>query len=165
MAKFQLELPKEIMDDFKQINDNADQIFGAMTKAGAEAVASNVRATAPLPEIADGVTVSRTYHTPSDDGINTKVYFKGNAPLRDGRKGFTRRGRVGGKQYTTYKGVPIEFLAMVWEYGTSPRYTNKDAYRGFIGKKPYFRKAFKKNQIEAIMLKVQKEKSGGLLNE
>lgn len=163
MAKFKMALPKEVLDDFKTIYDNSEAIFGAMTRAGAEAVASNVKSTAPLKEIANGVTTTKTYKTPSDDGINTKVIFKGVAPFADGRNSFTRRGRVGGAQYTTNKGVPIEFLAMVWEYGTSPRFTNSGAYRGYIGKKPYFRKAFKKEQIEKIMLKVQKIESKGLL--
>ena len=166
MARFTMELPTDIMKDIQKINDNADDIFGKMTKAAAEQVASNVRAAAPLPILARGVKVSRTYKTPSDDGINTKVYISGTAPFRNGRKGFTRRGRAtNDTQYTTNKGVPLEFLAQVYEYGTSPRFTNKGAYRGYIGKKPFFRKGFKKSQIEEIMKKVQLIESGGVLDE
>ena len=44
MARFELELPEEIMKDFQRIYDNADDIFGAMTKAGAEVVMSNIKA-------------------------------------------------------------------------------------------------------------------------
>ena len=161
MAKMTMKLPTEVINDIERIYSNADKIFGEMTKAGAEAVASTVRATAPLPVIAQNVAISKTYKTPTDDGINTKVYFRGTA--REGA--FTRRGRVGGKQYTTHKGVPVEFVAMVTEYGTSPRYTNNGAYRGYIGKKPYFRKAFKKDQIERIMFDVQRRESRGLLTD
>ena len=165
MAKFNLELPTEIIKDIQKIHDKTEDIFGAMTKAGAEVVLHNVKSTAPLPEIAEGVRLSKVYKTPSDGGINTKVYFKGTVPFKGGRASFTRRGRVGGAQYTTNKGVPVEFLAMVWEYGTSQRFTNNGSYRGYIGKKPYFRKAFKKEQIEKAMLEVQKRESGGLLDE
>ena len=165
MAKFHMELPTEIMKDFDKIHGNCEKIFGEMTKAGAEVVAENVRANAPLPEIARGVKITKIYKTPSDDGINTKVYISGVAPLKNGRESFTRRGRPSSQQYTTYKGVPLEFLASIFEYGTSPRYTNLGAYRGYIGKKPYFRKAFKKNQIEKIMKDVQNRESGGLLKD
>ena len=164
MAKFNLQLPSDIMDDLKKLSNNSDKIFGKMTEEAAKSVAQTVKATAPLPEIAQGVTTTKVYKTPSDDGINTKVIFRGDVPLKGGRMQFTRRGRVGGKKYTTKKGVPIEFLAQVWEYGTSPRYTDTGAYRGYIGKKPYFRKAFKKDQIERIMREVQKRESGGIID-
>lgn len=166
MARFNMELPTEIIQDLRKINDNADEIFGKMTQAAAEQVASNVRSSAPLPELARGVKVTRIYKTPSDDGINTKVYISGNIPFKGARTSFTRRGRVtNSTQYTTTKGVPLEFIANIYEYGTSPRYTNAGAYRGYVGKKPFFRKGFKKAQIEAIMKKVQLAESGGLLDE
>lgn len=160
MAKYTMELPTEIMQDIRKIEDNADGIFGAMTKAAAEACAANVRANAPIQSLAHAVKVSRTYKTPSDDGINNKVYFSG----YDKSASFTRRGRAtNNTKYTTYKGVPYEFIAKVIEYGTSPRYTDAGAYRGYIGKKPFFRKGFKQSQIEQIMRDVQKRESGGLL--
>lgn len=163
MAKFTLELPNEIVKDIEKVSKNTDKIFGAMTQAGAEVVAQNVRAKAPIPEIAKGVKVSKVYKTPSDDGINTKVYISGYAPFKNGRTSFSRRGRVGGNSYSSTKGVPLGFLAQVYEFGTSPRFTDKGGYRGFIGKKPFFRKGFKKDQIEVVMQKVQEKESGGLL--
>lgn len=161
MARFAWHIPNDVLKDFERIHNDSERIFGAMTKAGAEAVADNVRANAPIRALAEGVKVSRTYKTPSDDGINTKVYISGTVK---NSLAFTRRGRVKNRtKYTTYKGVPLEFIAKIYEYGTAPRFTDSGAYRGYIGKKPFFRKGFRKDQIEKIMLKVQKIESGGLL--
>lgn len=163
MAKYTMELPTEIMQDIRKIEDNADGIFSSMTKAAAEACAANVRANAPNKELANAVRVSRTYKTPSDDGINNKVYFGGYLPFSGNRKTFARRGKARGKIYEDSKGIPMDFLAKVTEYGTSPRYTDYGLYRGYIGKKPFFRKGFRPDQIEQIMRDVQKRESGGLL--
>lgn len=154
MARFNMELPTEIIKDFEKIHGNTEKIFGEMTRAGAEVVATNVRANAPS-GLANYVKLSKTYRTPSDGGINTKVYFSGYMPFRDGRTTFSRKGGSG-KTYTTNKGVPADFVAMVFEYGRS----------GYpFPKKPFFRKSFRGGQIEAAMLKAQKEASGGLLDE
>ena len=45
------------------------------------------------------------------------------------------------------KGVPISLIALAREYGTSSG----------EGKKPFFRKSFKKAEIEAEMKKVQEK--------
>lgn len=161
MAKFEFEIPKEIMDDVKMIYDNSDKIFGGMTKAGAEVVLNNVKANVPISKLAKNVKVSVVYKTPSDDGINTKVYISGYFSFPDGRTSFSRR--AGGKVYTTTKGIPAPFVANMYEYGISNRITDSGAYRGKISKKPFFRKSFKKAQIEKAMLKAQNELSGGLL--
>lgn len=152
MAQFKMNLPKDIIEDFEKIYNNSDAIFGAMTKAGAEVVQKNIENFAPLPEMAQNVRLTRTYKTPSDDGINTKVYITGYLPFRNGRTSFTRMAR--GKLYTTEKGVPLAFLANLYEYGrsTAP-----------FPKKPFLRKSFKKNEIEKAMLEAQKKASGGLL--
>ena len=102
------------------------------------------------------VKVTRTYRTPSDDGINTKVIVKGYIPFSDpNRKGFTRAGG-GGDSYTTDKGVPAEFLANLYEHGRSTAPWPK---------KPFMRKSFKKKEIEEAMLKAQAKASGGLLDD
>lgn len=153
MARFELELPTEIMNDIKRINDNADNIFGGMTKAGAEVVLNNVKSNAPS-KIQHYAKLSKIYKTPSDGGINTKVYFSGYMPFSDGRNAFKRRGRGGGKVYTTTKGIPADFIAIMYEYGRS---------NAPFPKKPFFRKSFKKAQIDKAMLDAQKRLSGGLL--
>ena len=156
MAKYKMELPTDIMKDFQKIYNNSEQIFGEMTKAGAETVLQTVKATAPNSDIASHAKLTRTYKTPSDDGINTKVYFSGYIPFKGRRRSFARRGRKGGRVYTTTKGIPVDFLAMVYEYGRS----------GYpFPKKPFFRKAWNKGKIEQAMLEAQKRASGGLLDE
>ena len=67
---------------------------------------------------------------------NTKVGFYGYFENDEGKK------------------VPAPLVANVFEYGRS----------GLpFPKHPFLRKSFKKSEIEQAMLKVQKEKSGGLL--
>ena len=155
MAKFNLELPTEIIKEFETVNKNTTEIFGEMTKAGAEVVAENIRNNAPT-TISGHVKITKVYRTPTDGGINTKAYVKGYIPFSNpNRKGFTRKGGSG-KTYTSTEGVPAEFLANLYEYGrsTAP-----------FPKHPFLRKSFKKKEIEAAMLKAQKRASGGLLDE
>lgn len=156
MAKFVKVLPDEVIKDFEMIYTNTDKIFGQMTRAGAKVVMENVKASVPLPEMASHVKLTKTYKTPSDGGINTKVYFSGYLPFKGNRKTFKRRGRSGGAVYTTTEGVPVDFLAQIYEYGRS--------YPSFP-KKPFFRSSFKEGQIEKAMLEAQKKASGGLLDE
>lgn len=156
MAKLQTVLPDDVIKDLKKVYKDTDKIFGEMTKEGAKVALNNTRASVPIPEMASHVKLSKTYKTPSDGAINTKVYFSGYLPFKGNRKTFSTRNRNGSKVYTTNKGVPVDFLAKVFEYGRS--------YRPFP-KKPFFRKAFRKSQIEQAMLKAQKRASGGLLDE
>lgn len=142
MAQFNLELPTEIMNDFKKINSNAEEIFGKMTKAGAEVVMKNIRSNIPSSfhssDIMHCLRMTRTYKTPSDDGINTKVGFYGYFTNKDG------------------KTVPAPLVANVFEYGRS----NLP-----FPKHPFLRRSFKKGEIEKAMLKEQKRASGGLLED
>ena len=147
MAKFKLELPNDLIKEMQNIEKNAEKMMGEMTRAGAEIVLNNVKATVPLSEMASHIKLTRTYKTPSDEGINTKVYFSGYLPFSDPkRKYFTRRS--GRNIYRSTEGVAVDFLAKVYEYG------RKSAP---FPKKPFFRKAFKKTQIEGAMLKVQEK--------
>lgn len=154
MAQFKVVLPDDVMKDFKKVYDNTEEIFGAMTEAGAKVAMSNVKASVPKAEMARYVKLTKTYRTPTDGGINTKVYFSGYLPFKGNRKTFARRGRSGGAVYTTTKGIPVDFLAQVYEYGRSGKP---------FPKKPFFRKSFNKGSIEKAMLKAQKDASGGLL--
>lgn len=148
MAKFEYELPLEIIKEVQKIYNNTDKIFGEMTKAGAEVVKNNIIANAPAgiksePQIMNKLRLSRTYKTPSDDGINTKVAF------------FTR-GK--GDYFVNSNGQrePIDLVIKVFEYGRS---------NAPFPKRPFVRKSFKKSQIEQVMMQTQKKASGGLLDE
>ena len=142
MAKFEMELPTEIMKDIQKVYNNSDKIFGEMTKAGAEVVESNIRANVPKSirnsKMMDCLKITKVYKTPSDDGINTKVGFYGYFVNEEG------------------KTVPAPLVANVFEYGRS----NLP-----FPKQPFMRKSFKKGDIEQAMLKAQKRASGGLLDE
>lgn len=153
MAGFKAVLPTDVMKDFEKIHDNTEQIFGEMTKAGAEVASKNLKANAPS-DLSNYVKVSRTYKTPSDGGINTKVYFSGYLPFKGNRTTFVRRGRKGGKVYTSRKGVPAEFIAILYEYGRSGHP---------FPKKPFIRRSFRENEINDAMMDAQKKASGGLL--
>ncbi len=142
MAKFEMELPTEIMKDFQKIYNDSEKIFGEMTKAGAKVVESNIRANVPQSiqnsKMMDCLKITKVYKTPTDDGINTKVGFYGYFQNEDG------------------KTVPAPLVANVFEYGRS---------NSPFPKQPFMRKSFKKGQIEQAMLKAQKQASGGLLDE
>lgn len=138
MAKFNLELPTDVMNDIKRIYDNADEIFGEMTTAGAEVALKNIRANVPASfrnsNIMKCLKTTRVYKTPTNGGINTKVAFFGYFENHEGRR------------------VPAPLVANVFEYGRSD-----------FPKRPFFRKSFRKAEIEQAMLEAQKKASGGLL--
>ena len=142
MAKFNMELPQEIMRDFEKIHGATDEIFGKMVEAGAEVVLNNVKANVPdgirSSEMMANLIKTKAYKTPSDDGINSKVLFAGYFIDKDGRR------------------KPAPLVANVFEYGRSG---------AKFPKQPFFRKSFRKSDIEAAMLKAQKSASGGLLDE
>lgn len=130
MARFDSELPRELLKQFEDLNTNCEDIFGEMVQAGGEVVLGLVKANMgrvfkSTDSLYQGLKKTRVYKTPSDDGINVHIGFYG---------------------YND-KGVPIPLIANAREYGTS---------RG-EAKKPFFRKSFKKKDIESAMLRVQKK--------
>ncbi len=139
---FKVELPTEIVKDIEKIYKNTDEIFGEMTRAGAEVVESNIEANAPEgvrnSKMMKCLKVTKTYKTPSDDGINTKVGFYGYFQNEEGRV------------------VPAPLVANVFEYGRS---------ENPFPKQPFVRKSFKCKDIEEAMLQAQSKASGGLLDE
>ena len=145
MARFTMELPREIMKDVEQLEKNADKIFGGMTKAGADVAMHIVKSNIPDDwkgsNIINNIKLTQTYKTPSDDGINTKVIISGYFETQPDKNGKTYR-------------HPAPLVANVYEYGSVK-----------FQKKPFFRKSFRKAAIEKAMLQAQKELSGGLLDE
>ena len=134
MARFDLEVPEDIIKSFESLSDNTDKIFGEMTRAGAELVYKNIlknmkSSFKTTKSLEKGLKITKTYKTITDDGINTKVGFYG----YDG---------VPTKNYPQGKPIPLKALAR--EYGTSTE-----------SKKPFFRKSFNKSQIETEMKIVQ----------
>ena len=140
MAKFVMQLPTEILKDIEYINGNSDKIFGEMTQAGAKVTMTNIKSNIPKSfvdsDIMDCLKITRVYKTPTDQGINTKVGFFGYFTNKNGIK------------------TPAPLVANVFEYGSS-KFT----------KQPFFRRSFKKGQIEKAMLEAQRKFSKGLLSE
>lgn len=140
MADFKMILPDDVIKDMKKIYNDTEKIFGGMTKAGAEVALSNVKANVPSgwkdSEIMNNIGLTKTYRTPSDGGINTKVVIGGYFKNKNGVK------------------TAAPLVANVFEYGSTK-----------FRKQPFFRKSFRKNEIEEAMYKAQKELSGGLLDE
>ena len=152
MAVFDLELPNELIKEFEELSGNADKIMGEMTKAGARAVLMNVESKAPA-KLNGHFKISKVYMTPTDGGINTKVYCSGYIPFSSPNRAYFSR-YAKGKLYNTKEGVPASFLAIMYEYGRS---------NAPFPKHPFFRSAFSKNLIEQAMLQAQQSASHGLL--
>ena len=143
MAHFETELPTELIKTFEMLGANTQRMIGEMTRAGAEVVHVNIIANAP-DSFADSdimrcLKITKTYKTPSDDGINTKVAFYGYfVPKKSvGQKWIAKRG---------HDMMAAELVCNVFEYGRSGTY---------FPERPFIRKSFSKRQIEAAMEKVQ----------
>lgn len=140
MAMFEYSLPNEVIKELEKIYKNTDKIFGGMTQAGAEVVLKNVKSNVPASwrrsNIMNNIGITRVYKTPSDGGINTKVRISG--------------------YFVNHNGVrtPAPLVANVFEYGSTK-----------FQKKPFFRRSFRKKQIEKAMMDAQKNLSGGALDE
>ena len=72
MARFEGELPNELIQQFERLQLNTEKMLEEMTKAGAQTVYSNMKAAAPK-VLADHIVITRTYKTPSDI-INNRYY-------------------------------------------------------------------------------------------
>jgi hypothetical protein len=138
VAKFKAELPNDLIQQFEGLEKNCTEIFGEMVEAGARAVYKNVlnnmksvfKNTAPLEK---GLKMTKIYKTPSDDGVNVHIGFYGYDQTK--------------KTKANPKGTPIPLMALAREYGTSQG----------EAKKPFFRKSFKKTEIEQAMERVQEK--------
>lgn len=138
MAKFSAELPNDLIKAFEDLETNCEDMMAEMTQAGARRVydiaTSNMRKVfKSVSSIEPGLKVTK-YWKNANGVYVTKVGFFGYVP-----------GSPRTKRHPY--GTPIPLIAMAREYGTS---------RG-EARRPFFRKAFKKNEIEKAMLKVQEK--------
>lgn len=136
MAKFNAELPNDLIKVFDELETNAPEMMGEMCKAGATVVynkvCNNLKKVFERTEtLLKGLKITKVYNTPSDDGINVHIGFYGYNTEK--------------KTKAHPNGVPIPLIAMAREYGTS---SGED-------KKPFLRKSFAKKDIEQAMLEVQ----------
>ena len=136
MAKFDAELPNDMIKAFEELETNVPQMMGEMCKAGANVVYKKVvanlgKAFARTETLLKGLRITKVYNTPTDDGINVHIGFYGYNTDKITKK--------------FPKGIPIPLIAMAREYGTSSGEQ----------KKPFFRKSFSKKEIEQAMMEVQ----------
>ncbi len=132
MAKFKAELPNDLIKQLGRLEKDTEKMLAEMTEAGADVVLGNIKANVPSSwhssNIMKCLKVTKSYKTPSDDGINTKVAFYGYFVNKNGER------------------VPAPLVANVTEYGRK---------NGKYQKRPFLRKSFKKAQIVKAMEKVQ----------
>ena len=138
MAKFNAELPNDLIQTFDELETNAEMMMGEMCRVGAEVVhnkvISNLKGSFDsIGSLMKGLKVTRVYKTPTDDGINVHIGFYG----YDEEK----------KTKAHPNGVPIPLIAMAREYGTSSGEKRK----------PFLRKSFSKKEIEQAMMEVQEK--------
>lgn len=137
MANFKADLPNELIKQFEELGIKAEEMMSEMTRAGAEKARQRVLRNMPDSwkdsNIRKCIKLTKTYRTPSDDGINTKVVIAG--------------------YFTNKRGVktPAPLVANVTEYGSNGQ-----------AKKPFFRRSFKKAEIEQAMQEVENKYLGGL---
>jgi hypothetical protein len=132
LARFKTELPNDILKQVESLEKNTTKMLEEMTEAGANVVLGNIKSSVPASWLSSNIMkclkVTKSYKTPSDDGVNTKVAFYGYFIDKDGRK----------------KAAPL--VANVTEYGRS---------NSPYPKKPFLRKSFKRAQITKAMQAVQ----------
>lgn len=132
MAKFNLELPSDLIKEFEKLGINTEKMMGEMTEVGAKLVYKKVLKNIPKSfkesNIMKCFKITRTYKTKSDDGINTKIAFYG--------------------YFKNKRGIeePAPLVANVFEHGTST-----------VKKQPFMRKSFNKSEIETEIKKVEEK--------
>ena len=82
MAKFKAELPIDIIQSFEKLESSCQEMIGEMTKAGAEtvykkAVVNMRKSFKHSADLEKCLKITKTYKTPSDGGVNTKIGIYG----------------------------------------------------------------------------------------
>lgn len=135
MAKAKFEIPKELIDQMKKLEQDTPEMMKSMVEAGAETVLERMRSNAPQgmksnPQLMACLGTTRPYEAPSDDSINVKVGFAGYFTNEDGVR------------------TPAPLVANIFEYGRS---------NSPFPKQPFMRKSFNKGAITKAMEAVQKK--------
>lgn len=133
MAKFNAELPTELIKVFEKLGADTQEMLEEMTQEGAKTVLANIKANVPASfhnsNIMECLKMTDPYKTPTDGGTNTKVAFYGYFINEDGKE------------------TPAPLVCNQFEYGrkngtTYPRHK-------------FMRKSFNKAEIEAAIKKVE----------
>lgn len=146
MARFDAELPNDLIKMFEKLDVDTEKMLSSMTRAGAEVVYKNViqnmkGSFKDSSKLEPYLKITKTYKT-KDRSTSTKVAFYGY--YKEGEKVFKRRRKSA--EYS-YNGIPVPLIVRAREFGS----------KSGEQKKPFFRKAFKKTEIEKAMLEEQKK--------
>ena len=132
MALFDEQLPTELIEQFEFLDKNTETMLKEMTREGAKKVLANVKANVPQSFRKSGIMkclkLTRSYKTPSDDGVATKVAFYGYFENEDGKK------------------TPAPLVCNLFEYGRS---------NSTYPRHQFMRRSFVSSEIESAMKKVQ----------
>lgn len=134
MAKFDAELPTNLLKNFEELEIATPKMIDEMVLAGANVSLNNIKKNMKkvfknTDNLEKCLYITKNYKTPTDGGTNRKVYVYGYFENDSGKK------------------VPAPLVFMAREYGTSSGEK----------KKPFFRKSFNKSQIETAMNTVQEK--------
>lgn len=184
MAKFVLELPTQILNDFAYIHSNANKIFEEMVSAGADVVVNNITKNiggafneGASQRLLKYLKKTKVYHPYNHTVTSCKVAFYGYYK-REGEEDSTYTNRRKQKQTEAFEYHPaIRHLATrtggrqeaSYEYEQEgvpvPLIVMAREFGTSRGeqKKPFVRKSWSNTQIRRAMLKAQKEASRGLL--
>ena len=156
MARLKLELPTDLIKQFETLEKKSDEIMGKATKAGAEVVYKNIKnnmgsvfKSSTKSKMEAGLKITRTYKSPKKETIGNFVGFYGYIPFSKPNQVFRRKG-ANGTYYETTKGVPIDFLANLYEYGSNEKK---------ITGSRFIKKAQKPKEIEKAMQEVIDEET------
>jgi hypothetical protein len=132
LARFETELPNDLIKQFERLDKDTEKMLAEMTEAGARVAYENIKANVPKSWLSSSIMrclkITRSYKTPSDDGINTKVALYGYFVNKNGER------------------IPAPLVGNVTEYGK-----RNSKYQ----KHPFMRKSFRKAEIEKAMQAVQ----------
>ena len=147
-----MELPTDLIKQFESLEQATEKTFSKMTKAGAEVVYKNIKSnigtvfsSSAKSKMEAGLKITRTYKSPKKGSIGNFVGFYGYIPFSNpNRKYFARRNKIG-KVYKTSEGVPRDFLAQLYEYGSDAK---------GISATRFIKKSSKKKEVEQAMQEV-----------
>ena len=133
MGRLEVRMPTKFINDLEKTFKGFDEICSEMVQAGGRVVYNNIMKNMPdvlkKSNFSRCIRLTKTYKTPSDGAINSKVmvidgYFINHLGKR----------------------TPAPLIANVFEHGRSV-----DARGGYMPKKPFFRKSFVKKDIFRAM--------------
>ena len=146
MAKFECELPTELIRELTKLEQNTPKMTEEMLQAGAEVVYKNVKSNMKSSfkdssELEKYLKITDVYRT-KDGSVNKKIAFYGYHDKGKRTFSITKKGKT-----YSYDGVPVPLIIRAREFGSSSGET----------KRPFYRKSWNNSQIESAMLKVQKK--------